>query len=44
MAAPDPLVEMSDFSLAPRAPSIQGTKGRAGERVRYPLLGAKQQN
>ena len=25
MAAPDPLAEMSDFSLAPRAPSIHGT-------------------
>jgi len=26
MAAPDPLAEMSDFSLAPRAPSIHGTE------------------
>ena len=25
MAAPDPLAEMSDFPLAPRAPSIHGT-------------------
>ena len=25
MAAPDPFAEMSDFSLAPRAPSIHGT-------------------
>jgi hypothetical protein len=26
MAAPDPLVEMPDFPLAPRAPSIHGTR------------------
>ena len=25
MAAPDPLVDRSDFPLAPRAPSIHGT-------------------
>ncbi len=28
MAAPDPLAEMSDFPLAPRAPSIHGTQRR----------------
>jgi len=26
MAAPDPIVEMSEFPLAPRAPSIHGTE------------------
>jgi hypothetical protein len=30
MAAPDPLVEMSDFPLAPRAPSIHGTSRHFG--------------
>jgi hypothetical protein len=29
MAAPEPFAEMSDFSLAPRAPSIHGTLGLA---------------
>jgi hypothetical protein len=31
MAAPDPFVEMSDFPLAPRAPSIHGTSPTKSE-------------
>src|SRR5262245_48519830 len=42
MAAPDPLAEVSDFSLAPRAPSIHGTERTSTQPVRTPVFGGKQ--
>lgn len=41
MAAPDPLVEMPDFPLAPRAPSIHGTKRPREKSPFRSLLGVK---
>jgi hypothetical protein len=38
MAAPDPLVEMSDFPLAPRAPSAG-----CPEDVRWAILGHEEE-
>src|SRR5215471_1151748 len=41
MAAPERFAEMSDSSLAPRAPSIHGTKRKLGMSARMSSLGGK---
>jgi hypothetical protein len=41
MAAPERFAKKSDFSLAPRAPSIHGPSGTVVRRLRRPLLRVK---
>jgi hypothetical protein len=44
MAAPDPLVEMSEFPLAPRPPSIHGTSATIASLAKWVAIGGRADN